>query len=79
MWYFADGDRALIRVKTNAPTGSDAFYDADAEKFTARGGWRPSALGLPLASVAIHSGDYSVIDEAEVPAVMAAMHRAIQH
>jgi hypothetical protein len=79
MWWFADGDRGLIRVKTSAPMGSKEFFDADAERFTARGGWGPSALGLNLASEAINSGDYTPVDEAEVMAVMAAMHRAIRH
>ena len=41
-WYFADGDQALIRVKTGAPMGSPEFYDAEAERFTARGAWGPS-------------------------------------
>jgi hypothetical protein len=45
-WYFADGQEKLIRVKTSAPMGSPEFYDADAEKFTARGGRRPSSHRL---------------------------------
>jgi hypothetical protein len=53
MWYFADGDRKLIRVKTSAPMGSPGFYDADAERYTARGGWGPRPYSL--ASTAINS------------------------
>jgi hypothetical protein len=78
MWWFADGDRGLIRVKTSAPMGSKEFFDADAERFTARGGWGPSWSGYNLASEAINSGDYAVVDEAEAMRVMAAMHRQIQ-
>ena len=78
-WYFADGDQALIRVKTSAPMGSEKFYNAEAERFTARGGWGPSRSGYNLASEAINSGDYMPVDEAEAMRVMAAMHRQIQH
>jgi hypothetical protein len=76
-WHFADGDQGLIRVMTSAPMGSKEFYDAEAERFTARGDWRPSASGYNLASEAINSGSYMPVDEAQVMAVMAAMHRAI--
>jgi hypothetical protein len=48
-WYFADGDQALIRVKTSAPMGSPEFYDAEAERFTARGAWGPSTVRLELS------------------------------
>jgi hypothetical protein len=78
-WYFADGDQALIRVKTSAPMGSPEFYDAEAERFTARGAWGPSRSGWNLASEAINSGDYTPVDEVEAMRVMAAMHRRIQH
>jgi hypothetical protein len=55
--------------------GSKEFYDADAERFTARGGWGPRPYSL--ASTAIHSGDYTPVDEAEAMRVMAAMRRRI--
>lgn len=75
MWYFADGDRKLIRVKTSAPMGSPGFYDADAERYTARGGSGPRPYNL--ASEAINSGSYTPVDEAEAERVMNAMHRRI--
>jgi hypothetical protein len=53
--YFADGDQALIRVHCDGWHDLAAFYDADAERFTARGGW--SSRPYSLASTAIHSGD----------------------
>jgi hypothetical protein len=77
MWYFADGDQGLIRVMTNAPMGSEAFFDADADRFTARGGWGASRSGYNLASEAINSGDYTPVDEAQATAVMAAMLAAL--
>jgi hypothetical protein len=74
-WYFADGDEGLIRVKTSAPMGSKEFYDADAERFTARVGWGPRPYSL--ASTAIHSGDYTPVSAEEAREVMAAMRRRI--
>ena len=74
-FFFGDGDRALIRVKACAPMGSDDFYDAPAERFTARGGWGPSRSGYNLASEAINSGDYTPVSVEEAREVMAAMRR----
>jgi hypothetical protein len=78
VWYFADGDQALIRIRSDAPMGSQDFYDADAERFTARGGWGPSRSGYNLASEAVNSGEYMPVSDAEAMRVMAAMHRAIE-
>jgi hypothetical protein len=75
MWYFADGDQALIRIRTSAPMGSPEFFDAPAQRYTARGGWGPSQSGHNLASEAINSGDYTPVLEDEAMRVMAAMHR----
>jgi hypothetical protein len=75
VWYFADGDRKLIRVMTSAPMGSNRFYNADAERYTARRGWGPRPYNL--ASEAINSGSYTPVDEAEAERVMNAMHRRI--
>lgn len=32
MWYFADGDQALIRIHSDAAMGSQEFFDAPAER-----------------------------------------------
>ncbi|MDT5369281.1 MAG: hypothetical protein QOC62_3712 [Mycobacterium sp.] len=77
MWFFADGTEALICVHTNAPMGSKEFYDADAERFTARRGWGPLVTGLNLASEAINSGDYMPVSAEEAERVMAAMQQRI--
>lgn len=76
MWYFADGDQKLIRLHTDAPMGSAAFYNAHSERYTARAGWVPSASGFNLASEAINSGDYTPVgDPVEIARIMAAMHQ----
>ena len=75
MWYFADGDEKLFRVDTNAPIGSPAFFSALAERYTARGGWGPSASGYNLASEAIYSGDYQPVDRVEAQRIKREMDR----
>jgi hypothetical protein len=75
-WYFADGTEKLIRVKTSAPMGSPAFFDAPAQRYTARVGWIESRSGHNLASEAINSGDYAPVDEAEAMRVMHAIRGA---
>jgi hypothetical protein len=77
VWFFADGTETLICVHTNAPTGSKEFYNADAERFTARRGWGPLGTGLNLASEAINSGDYLPVSTEEAERVMAAMQQRI--
>jgi hypothetical protein len=61
--------------KDQRPNGIARIHDADAERYTARGGWGPRPYNL--ASEAINSGSYTPVDEAEAERVMNAMHRRI--
>jgi hypothetical protein len=55
--YFADGDQALIRVDTDAPMGSEAFFSAPAERYGDRGHHRRPHLRIIDGDVALGDGD----------------------
>jgi hypothetical protein len=75
MRYFADGRQALIRVHVEDCDDLAAFFDAPAQRYTARAGWIESPSGYNLPSEAINSGDYHPVNRVEAQRIKREMDR----
>jgi hypothetical protein len=74
MYYYADGDYALIRVHVNSdqPPDLHEFHAAHAQRYMGGAGWVDKP-GESLTSKAIYSGDFYPVDEAEATRIMAVL------
>ena len=73
MYYYADGDYALLRFAVDAADQPDMaeFRAAPAQRYVGGGGWTDPAPGSDsLASKALYSGDFYPVDEAEAERIM---------
>jgi hypothetical protein len=72
MYYYADGDYALLRFAVDAADQPDMaeFRAAPAQRYVGGGGRTDPRPGERLATKALYSGDYYPVDEAEAERIM---------
>src|SRR5262245_61244999 len=73
--HFADGDRDLIRVDLSDWEQGSPVCGRPAQHYLGRdSGWVDSSIGHDLAVVALYSGDYYLVSEAEAQDIMATIN-----
>jgi hypothetical protein len=72
MQYFYDGGTDLIRIDAPDDITGPALTSAPSQRYygAAKGGWEPSPI-YNLGVVALFSGDYDPIDEAQAMQIVA--------
>ena len=72
MQYYSDGGTDLIRIDAPDNTTGPALTSAPSQRYygAAKGGWDKSPI-YNLGVVALFSGDYNPIDEAQAKQIMA--------